>query len=101
MKAQTCARAGIDGAIVGVVLNFATSMSERRRGWNPGRPAIIGRYWLISRGPLVRKAADPKAGGLRVASSDDVSAGPRVVGVGGDGFIRHSMPHPSRISGRP
>ncbi len=33
------------------------------------------------------KAADPEAGGVRVASSDDVSAGTRFVGVGGDGFI--------------
>jgi len=36
---------------------------------------------------LTRKAVDPKAGGVRVASSDDVAAGTRFVGVGGDGFI--------------
>jgi hypothetical protein len=33
------------------------------------------------------KAADPKAGGVRVASGDDVTAGTRFVGVGGDGFV--------------
>jgi hypothetical protein len=31
-----------------------------------------------------KKSADPKAGGVRVASSDDVSAGTGFVGVGGD-----------------
>ncbi len=34
-----------------------------------------------------KSAADPKAGGVHVASSDDVSVGTRFVGVGGDGFV--------------
>ncbi len=38
---------------------------------------------LLSR-PI--SAADPKAGGVRVASSDDAAARTRFIGVGGDGW---------------
>ncbi len=33
------------------------------------------------------RAADPKAGGVNVASSDDATTRTRLVGVGGDGFV--------------
>ncbi len=36
---------------------------------------------------FTRKTADPRAGGMRGASGDDVPAGARFVGVGGDRFV--------------
>jgi len=36
-----------------------------------------------------------------MASGDDATVRTRFVGVGGDEFIWHSMPHPPRIWGRP
>src|ERR1022692_2373035 len=50
--------------------------------------AVAGRGQESPNSPARRKsAADPKAGGVSGASSDDVSAGPRFVGVGGDGVV--------------
>ena len=39
----------------------------------------------------MRKTADQKAGGVSVASSDDVSAGTRFAGAGGDSFVGSEM----------
>src|SRR5271169_1978461 len=36
---------------------------------------------------ILPRGADPKVGGVRLASSDDVYAGTGVVGVGGDGIV--------------
>ncbi len=38
-----------------------------------------------------KSAADPKADGMSVASSDNVSVGTRFVGVGRDGFVAFEM----------
>jgi len=35
----------------------------------------------------VVQAADPKAGGVRIASTDDATVRTRFIGVGGDGFV--------------
>jgi hypothetical protein len=46
-------------------------------------PRLVGNR----RDGVPRKAADPRAGGVSIALSDDVSAAMRLVGAGGGGLV--------------
>jgi hypothetical protein len=59
-------------------------------GCDHGCKAVVGGRILpggVEKVTEVEKAADPKAGGVSNASSDDVSVRTSFVGVGGDGFV--------------
>ena len=55
--------------------------------------AIVGGRILPGAGKSgeSEKAADPKAGGVNVASGDDAPAGARFIGVDGDGLVGFEM----------